>query len=51
MSFPGTSFSASAPVEVTMRSSSISTLGSPAGSEPVAMTMFLVSRVCFLSAQ
>ncbi len=41
ISFLGTSLSSRAPVEETMRSSSISTPGSGVTSEPVAMTMFL----------
>ena len=44
----GTLSSASAPVDDTMRFSSISMPLSRATSEPVAMTMFLVSSVCVL---
>mmetsp|Transcript_21416 Transcript_21416/g.50785 ORF Transcript_21416/g.50785 Transcript_21416/m.50785 type:complete len:225 (+) Transcript_21416:572-1246(+) len=43
--FLGISFRSSAPVEVVMIFSSTGTPGSEAGTEPVAMTMFLVSRV------
>ncbi|MNL64333.1 hypothetical protein D3C87_1885360 [compost metagenome] len=42
-SLPGTLSRPSAPVEVTMRFSSISMPGRPADTEPVAMTIFLVS--------
>ena len=47
-SFCGTLASSSAPVEDTMRFSSMSMPSSRATSEPVAMTMFLVSSVCVL---
>ena len=47
-SFFGTFSSASAPVDDTMRFSSISMPFSRATSEPVAITMFLVSTVCVL---
>ena len=47
-SFSGTLPSASAPVDDTMRFSSISMPLSRVTSEPVAMTMFLVSSVCVL---
>ena len=47
-SFCGTLASSSAPVEETTRFSSMSMPGSRATSEPVAMTMFLVSSVCVL---
>ena len=46
--FSGTLSSASAPVDETMRFSSISMPLSFATSEPVAITMFLVSSVCVL---
>ena len=47
-SFFGTASSASAPVDETMRFSSISMPLSRATSEPVAITMFFVSTVCVL---
>ena len=47
-SFPGTFSSDSAPVDDTTRFSSISMPFSRAMSEPVAITMFLVSTVCAL---
>ena len=46
-SLPGTLARASAPVEETICFSSISTPGSGTTSEPVAITMFLASSVCF----
>ena len=47
-SLPGTFSSARAPVDDTMRFSSISMPFSRATSEPVAMTIFFVSTVCVL---
>ena len=46
--FPAPCPASSAPVDETMRFSSISTPFSLVTSEPVAMTMFLVSRICVL---
>ena len=48
-SFCGTVVSSSAPVDDTIRFSSMSMPLSRATSEPVAMTMFLVSSVCGLA--
>ena len=47
-SFCGTLARSSAPVDDTTRFSSMSMPGSRATSDPVAMTMFLVSSVCVL---